>query len=1008
MDPTSRGDGSSQARPTGAAVRLLYAAFFLSGAAALMYESVWTRYLGLFVGHDAYAQVLVLVIFLGGMSVGAESVARVADRLERPLLWYAGMEGAAGLIGLLFHGAFLGVTSFAYGTLFPVLAGSALLGPAKWAIAALLILPQSVLLGTTFPLMSAAVLRRAPAQPGRVLGWLYFTNSLGAAIGVLVAGFVLLALAGLPGVLVSAAILNLLVALVAFLVSRSGDAAAVAAMPRDAQRPGDRVTRLLLASAFVTAVASFCYEIGWIRMLSLLLGSATHSFELMLSAFILGLAIGAFWVRRNADRFADPVGALAQIQIVMGLLALATLPLYLGGFHVLESVMAATARNGSGYLVFTAVRYLICLVVMLPATICAGMTLPLITRTLLARGQGESAIGRVYALNTVGSIVGAALAGLLLLPLLGLKGLLLLGGVLDISVGVALFQLSRPSRHRAVLLLGVALAVAVIVAVTRLDPLLITSGVFRSGKIIPSGNATMRYYRDGRTATVTVSEAPNGLRVLATNGKSDASLARSSRAPCDSITPKRALEGDESTQLLLGLIPLAYNPAARRAGVVGLGSGMSSHALLSSPTLREVVTIEIEPRMIDGAKLFMPANHRIFLDPRSHIVVGDAKSYFAASNRPWDIIVSEPSNPWVSGVSGLFTEEFYRRVRQQLAPGGVFGQWLQAYELDDAMLLTVLTSFHRVFPDWRVHQVGVADLLLVGSRDGTLPPPDWASVIASSALEGDLCRTIPITVEALESSLHADRALLAPVIVRFGTANSDFFPVLDLGAEQRRYEQRTATGMLSLGDRWFNLSRALVNRPQPPVDFPTLLFPGLRRSSAMFQRTWQSRTAPLDSAAWQNVARARYAWQNWSATLAADQTPADWRPWLQQFNEVALMRHFGTAGWVDSTLYDSAEHFAVKHAAPRRVLAVLHFRRAVQEWDAPAALTAARQMADTAAVGQGWIGGEELQDGAVVAALRMRDHTLAAQWYFRLAGYSSRPLDDMRSLILRAWIADER
>ncbi|MES2124669.1 MAG: spermidine synthase [Gemmatimonadota bacterium] len=988
--------------------RLLYAVFFLSGAAGLMYESVWTRYLGLFVGHDATAQVLVLVIFLGGMSIGAGLVSRVADRIADPLLWYAAMEGAAGVLGLVFHGAFVALTDLAYGTLLPALAGSAFLGPAKWAIAALLILPQSILLGTTFPLMSAAVLRRAPTHPGRVLGWLYFSNSLGAAIGVLVAGFVLLALSGLPGVLVSAAILNLTVALVCFVVARRKGGVAPASHSAGVTQPDDRISRVLLASAFVTAVASFCYEIDWIRMLSLLLGSATHSFELMLSAFILGLALGAFWIRRNADRFRDPVASLAVIQVVMGLLALATLPLYLGGFHLLERVMEASARNASGYLIFTTVRYLLCLVVMLPATICAGMTLPLITRILIARGQGEAAIGRVYALNTVGSIIGVALAGLFLLPSLGLKGLLVAGGVLDIGVGVVLFRQCQPSRRRTVALLGGVAAVGVVVASTHLDPLLITSGVFRSGKIIPPGNAEMRYYRDGRTATVTVSEAPNGLRVLATNGKSDASLSRSSRAPCDTITPKRGLEGDESTQLLIGLVPLAYHPAATQVAVVGIGSGMSSNALLSSPRLKHLFTVEIEPRMIEGARQFLPANHRVFLDPRSHIVVGDARSYFAATGKAWDFIVSEPSNPWVSGVSGLFTREFYSRVRRQLAPGGVFAQWIQAYELDDGLLLTVLSAFHESFPDWRIHQVGVADLLLVGSRDGALPEPDWRSVMASPLLAEDLCRNIPLTEAALESSSIAGRALLASALDRFGAPNSDFYPRLDLGAEQRRWEGRSANGTLSLGDRWFNLSRWLTDQREVPTEFPTLLFPGLRRSSAMFQRTWQQDAVPVDSALFPSVARSRYSRQSWLALLRADSTPADWRPWLQQFNDVAVVRHLGTAGWVDSTLWHEATDFAERHQAPRRARAVLKFRRGVQSWDAAATLEAARQLADTLSVTQGWIGGEELQDGAVVAALRQGDRNLAAQWYFRLSGYSGRDPGDLRSMILRAWIAAAR
>ncbi|MGH7752237.1 MAG: fused MFS/spermidine synthase, partial [Gemmatimonadales bacterium] len=399
---------------------VLYLLFVLSGAAGLFYESTWARYLGLFVGHDAYAQVIVLVIFLGGMSLGAILAGRRSERLKEPLLAYAVVEGAVGLIGLFFHEIFGAATSWAYSSLFPPLAGTVWLTVAKWGLASLLLLPQSILLGATFPLMSAGVLRRVRAQPGRVLAILYFANSFGAAIGVLVAGFYLLALAGLPGTVVAAAILNLLVAMGAVFVILRERRLSKPALPAAPEPPPPvtgsppiplpRLTRVLLAVSFGTAVASFIYEIDWIRMLSLVLGSATHSFELLLSAFILGLALGSFWLRTRADRFANPLRTLGLVQWLMGLLALATLPLYLESFDWTASLLRTFAKTDGGYTGFTLARYAICLVVMLPATFCAGITLPLITRTLLAAGSGERVIGTVYGVNTLGSIVGVALA----------------------------------------------------------------------------------------------------------------------------------------------------------------------------------------------------------------------------------------------------------------------------------------------------------------------------------------------------------------------------------------------------------------------------------------------------------------------------------------------------------------------------------------------------------------------------------------------------------------------
>src|ERR1035437_8060892 len=356
---------------------LLVTVFIFSGAAGLIYESIWSRYLGLFVGHSAYAQVIVLVIYLGGMSVGAALAA------------YAAVEGLVGLLGLVFHDVFLGVSGFAYSTIFPALAGGPALVVVKWSLAGILILPQAVLLGATFPLMSAGLIRRVSrdgrSDTGRLISILYFAHLIGAAVGVLVAGFYLIGATGLPGTLLTAAIINLLAGLTVFgavrLVHENDEPEPGGAPPRtvDAAPPAPELPmlwRVLLVVAAGTALSSFVYEIAWVRMLSLVLGSATHSFELMLSAFILGLAIGAFWVRTRADRFRDPVRALGVTQWAMGSLAILTLSAYLRSFDWMAFLIQGLDQNVEGYKLFTVAKYGIALAVMLPATFCAGITLP--------------------------------------------------------------------------------------------------------------------------------------------------------------------------------------------------------------------------------------------------------------------------------------------------------------------------------------------------------------------------------------------------------------------------------------------------------------------------------------------------------------------------------------------------------------------------------------------------------------------------------------------------------
>ncbi|HMI46215.1 MAG TPA: fused MFS/spermidine synthase, partial [Gemmatimonadaceae bacterium] len=489
----------------------LYALFFLSGAAGLMYESIWTRYLALFVGHSAYAQILVLTIFLGGMAVGSFLVGRYSERLRNPLIWYAVVEAAVGLLGLLFHPVFRVVSAAAYDSLFPALVASpGAQSAVKWLLAASLILPQSILLGATFPLISAGILRRWTSRPGAVLSWLYASNSLGAAVGVLLAGFYLVSRFDFPGTLAFAAALNFAAAAITLALVRqrkwslqSGAPSAGEAARPTAPALGSDTRWLLLGAAFGTAVASFAYEIAWIRMLSLVLGSATHSFELMLSAFILGLGVGALWVGRRADGWHDPLRALGLVQCAMGALAVATLPLYMASFSWISTLIGVFPKTSGGYAGFTMARYAICLAVMLPATFCAGMTLPLITRILYHDGANESAIGEVYAANTAGSIVGVQLAGLALLPVLGVKLLVITGAAVDVAIGlvllyVALRRAVTPRTPMVPTLLFASILVVVVGASTvRFDRSLLASGVYRLGGLPAPGEFTMIFYKDG-------------------------------------------------------------------------------------------------------------------------------------------------------------------------------------------------------------------------------------------------------------------------------------------------------------------------------------------------------------------------------------------------------------------------------------------------------------------------------------------------------------------------------
>jgi spermidine synthase len=997
--------------------RLLYFLFVLSGAAGLIYESIWTRYLGLFVGHDAYAQIIVLVIFLGGMSAGAMGVSRWSERMPQPLYGYVAVEFLVGCIGLVFHDAYQAVTGLAYQSIYPALEAGWILTLVKWGLASALILPQSVLLGMTFPLMSAGVLRMEGARPGRTLSFLYFANSLGAAVGVLVAGFYLVEAAGLPGTLLAAVILNLVVAAatIGVIVAQRAAAPSPAESPAAAEAAAQAETppaikRLLLAAAFGTAVASFIYEIAWIRMLALVLGSATHSFELMLSAFIMGLAFGAFWIHSRADRLADPVRTLGIVQWVMGALALSTLPLYIHSFGWMASLIATFARTDAGYTGFTLARYGICLAVMVPATFCAGMTLPLITRTLLGLRSGEGAVGSVYAWNTLGSIVGVILAGLVLLPTIGLHAMFIAGAAVDMAIGVLLLRratLSATPQRRLTPIAAFATLVAVVLGwgAVRFDPALLSSGVYRTGIILGPADRTLRFYSDGRTATVsaTVGKSDSMLS-LATNGKPDASLSRDWVTPCESGSRRAPLGLDAATQTFLPLITLAYTPEAQNAAIIGQGSGMSSHLLLGSPHIRQLVTIEIEPQMIQGSRVFYPANRRAFEDPRARFVIDDAKSYFASAHQRFDLIMSEPSNPWVSGVSGLFTTEFYGRIRRYLSENGVFGQWLHVYELDDDLVLGVLAALHRNFASYEIYLVANGDLLVVASNRPRLPPPDW-SVFKHAGLKGDLCHFLPLETQTREGLHLVGRTELAPLLDRWGQPNSDYFPVLDLGAERRRYRHDFAAGFPALSADWFNLISSIRGHRLEPSTNPTLAVPEIprvrSRSVGALLRN-PSFTVPADTVGSSLTGQAIYQWRAWSS--AADRAPSNWELWVDQAGQVDRLRNNGTAGVSDDSLYSEFRKTLDRFNAPQPARDVIAFRHGLASWNFAEAAAAADRLKPVAIQQHRWIPADELRDGAVFARLHLGDVAGARRDLESLAPFSTRRPGDLRSQLLEAYV----
>jgi len=773
-----------------------FAIFTISGFSGLIYESIWSHYLKLFLGHAAYAQSLVLVIFMGGMAIGSWLAARFTERWRNPILYYAIVEGIIGVLALVFHTTFVRMTDTFYLSLLPVLGNVTLGNALKWASAAALIMPQSVFLGMTFPLLTAGILRRYPDRPGGSLAMLYFTNSIGAAAGVLASGFWLISHVGLPGTIMTAGLLNISLALVVWALVKADQPPAkttAAAVPTRIDHQGAGLAALFFFAAGITGAASFIYEIGWIRMLSLVLGATTHSFELMLSAFISGLALGGLWMKWRIDRIEDPLHYAGWVQVSMGILAIFTIPVYVRTFDWMASLLAGLQNTDTGYALYTSLSHGIALLVMVPTTFLAGMTLPLFTHILLRAQQGEGSIGRVYASNTLGAIAGVLFAIHIGMPLLGLKLLICFGALLDVLLGLLLLYRSRSQGHRLTPVVTAALVssliLLLIITTVHIDPRRLASGVFRYRWAQLPESTRVLSYKDGKTASISL-VAQGTSYTISTNGKPDATIE---------MDPGATRSDDEMTMTMLAALPLAYNPDAKQVANIGMGSGLTTHTLLADDSIRLVDTIEIEPAMVQTAMGFGHRVQRTFNDPRSRIHIEDAKSFFPLQQNTYDIIAAEPSNPWVSGVASLFSVEFYRTVPRYLKPDGVFVQWLQLYEFNDQLVHSVLKALTGTFSDVAIYNTDDTDILIVARAHGSLGTPDFNRVLGGT-LGAELAQVGFNTPSDFLVRKSGNQSIIDAILTQSPIPmNSDYFPYLDLNAGRARFRNEAVTMFYTWG-----------------------------------------------------------------------------------------------------------------------------------------------------------------------------------------------------------------
>ncbi len=755
---------------------MLYFLFFCSGATGLIYETVWGRELHLVFGTSQFAIATVLAAFMTGLSLGGWFSSRYAHKLGNPLYAYAALEATIGAFALAFpwlrdvispiYLAFFAQVQpgpVAFGAFQFVLLGATLLIPTACMGATLPVLARYVETRPRpapppeDPLLAYGPPRTAPDGPGAVIGTLYGVNTAGAVVGVWLVGFYLLPDLGVRLTTLLAAGANLTLAAAAVgLGRRLGEAVAVRPMRTDEPLHDRR----WLTVALLCGLGSLGLEVAWFRLMALTLGASTYAFSVMLLAFLIGIAGGGYFGGRIAERIA-PAGAspatlgrlaravaLAQI----GVAGLAWGAMWLWPWLPISFVWMYFQIREAPELLWT-MKCVLAMAVMTPAATGMGITFPLLTRAA-GLGAGDSpdalsrTVGRVYAANTLGSLAGAFLAGFVWLPQLWVSGTTLLCICINVLAAAVAWGHERSRGQRASSMAAV-LAVGAALWTVRppWEPLLMTSGVYKYVDNLQEPTMAhlrkllidryqLLYYNEGLSTVVTVAQDRTSGNVwLANNGKIDASTS-----------------ADMPTQVLVAHLPMMFlpprssttPPGPRRAMLIGLASGITLGALTLHPDLDQIDVVELEPSMPSATAIFKRFNHDALSDKRVHILGNDGRNQILLSPpASYDIIVAEPSNPWLTGVSNLFTREFFEMGKTRLKPGGVWSQWVQMYGMDSRDLQSVMRTFCESFGHVLFFSsITDADMVMVGSNDPIVMTEQLADTLAHKTvgLEGEFAQ----------------------------------------------------------------------------------------------------------------------------------------------------------------------------------------------------------------------------------------------------------------------------
>lgn len=769
-------------------VFIVLIAFFISGACGLIYEVLWSRYLADLMGATSLSHMVVLVVFMGGLAIGAALLGHFADKVSNSLKLYAWLEIGIGLFACLFPFFFQVAQRIFHHMALGLTPGSLSLVLLKIAVSTSLILAPAIAMGATLPAVTR-FLNRSDTSLRRSVGLLYGFNSFGAVIGTLVAGFYLIHRMGLANAIISTGILNtglgIIVLLITFKLSPGTDTTFTEREKFHASESSWKIKKsdawLAIFIAAFSGFAAMALQVLWIRYFGIILGSMHTSFTIVVAAFICGISLGSLIISSKFfSRFYPPLLLVSAFTITTVIL---TISIFLYGRLPFEisSLQQIIAKIPAAWTPFQILRFSICFLLMVVPTMMAGMILPLCIRIVgHSGGRVGFHTGRVYAMNTIGSLLGVIFSSQFLFRLTNLPKSFSI--ILYLFFFITLLTTLNLSRNKKIIFISInsVFIITFLVFWQQWQPnQLFTDRIKHQNLhgykdfIQTAAKETVIADLQDPDVQATVFKEAGGGQSLIINGKPDAS----------------DFEADIRTQSLLAHLPLLLHNNPDNVFVLGVGSGMTSGEALKYQEVKNIVTAELSKAVFQASKHFAHINSRFWENPRHQIILDDGRTAMQLSKESYDVIILEPTNIWQNGMAGLFSEEFFSLVKSRLAPKGIVCQWLHTYSTDDLSVDIILKTFSTSFQKTRIFQLTSTDYILLGfNEDWTFNAVNFAKrfnipVIKKSLAEIDIFNPLDLLLREIVPEqpflLHAQAANVP--------TNSIDWPVLELIAEQGHF-----------------------------------------------------------------------------------------------------------------------------------------------------------------------------------------------------------------------------